>query len=116
MQPDDAARLDRLESQVSYLLQHLGISGDVAAVPGGSASDLFATPASGYAAMPMTGPAGSIPAATIPPELIADIQSGKLIQAIKKYRQLTGLGLKESKDVIDAMARDLGVLRRRGRR
>lgn len=34
---------------------------------------------------------------------------GRAIEAIKAYRESTGLGLKESKDAIDAVRRTLGV-------
>ncbi|MFC7484377.1 ribosomal protein L7/L12 [Luedemannella flava] len=30
-------------------------------------------------------------------------RQGKLIEAIKTYRQLTGLGLKEAKDAVDLL-------------
>ncbi|HEV3234131.1 MAG: ribosomal protein L7/L12 [Candidatus Dormiibacterota bacterium] len=36
------------------------------------------------------------------PEIIALIRSGSKIMAIKEYRELTGLGLADAKDVIDA--------------
>jgi ribosomal protein L7/L12 len=113
MQPEDTERIDRLERQVRYLLEHLGISAEVAAGGSGPASGL---PADGFGSAPAgydAGPVGYASGGTVPPQLIADIQNGKLIQAIKMYRQLTGLGLKEAKDAVDAMARDMGVLRRR---
>lgn len=37
------------------------------------------------------------------PELKAHLSAGRLIDAIKRYRELTGLGLKESKDAIEAL-------------
>jgi ribosomal protein L7/L12 len=77
MQPDDQERLARLESQVNYLLRYLGVDADAAADD------------------------------AIPPQVAALIQQGKLIQAIKVYRRMTGLGLKEAKDAVDAMARAL---------
>ena len=36
-------------------------------------------------------------------EIRQEIDAGRLIQAIKLYRQVTGLGLKESKDAVEAM-------------
>lgn len=36
-------------------------------------------------------------------ELRGHVSAGRLIDAIKRYRELTGLGLKESKDAIEAL-------------
>ncbi|MEH6450421.1 MAG: ribosomal protein L7/L12 [Oleispira sp.] len=38
------------------------------------------------------------------PEVIAEIQSGKKISAIKTLRRLRGIGLKEAKEMIDLYA------------
>jgi ATP-dependent Clp protease ATP-binding subunit ClpA len=38
------------------------------------------------------------------------IRSGQTIEAIKVYRQQTGLGLKDAKDAVDAIARELAKL------
>ncbi len=40
-------------------------------------------------------------------EISKDIIQGRKIDAIKAYREVTGLGLKESKDAIEAITRDL---------
>jgi len=40
-------------------------------------------------------------------DILQMIKDGKKIQAVKMYRQLHNLGLKEAKDAVDAMARDL---------
>lgn len=40
----------------------------------------------------------------------AEIYAGRKIQAIKLHRKATGLGLKESKDAIEAMTDDLRTL------
>ena len=40
----------------------------------------------------------------LPPEVLAEIQAGRKIEAIKLLRQKTGLGLKESKDLVDGVA------------
>jgi ribosomal protein L7/L12 len=53
-----------------------------------------------------TGAATSGPAAD--PEVLAAIASGELIAAIKRYRDLTGAGLKEAKDAVEAMAGRVG--------
>jgi ribosomal protein L7/L12 len=37
------------------------------------------------------------------PRLIELLQAGKEIQAIKLYRELTGVGLAEAKDAVDGM-------------
>ena len=39
------------------------------------------------------------------PELRRHLASDQLILAIKRYRELTGLGLKESKDAVEALRR-----------
>jgi hypothetical protein len=70
-------RIRRLEEQVDHLYRHLGLS-----APG------LGTPPGG---------------------LDADIQqlvnSGKKINAIKLYRERTGVGLAEAKDAIEAFER-----------
>lgn len=56
---------------------------------------------------------GQLDAAGIPSDPIADpaivdaIHSGNLIVAIKLYRERTGMGLKEAKDAVEAIARGL---------
>lgn len=35
------------------------------------------------------------------------LERGKKIEAVKRYREMTGLGLKESKDAVDAMERQI---------
>jgi ribosomal protein L7/L12 len=39
----------------------------------------------------------------ISPEMIALVRRGKKIEAIKRYRQETGVGLKEAKEFIDSL-------------
>jgi ribosomal protein L7/L12 len=44
---------------------------------------------------------------TVPPDVVALVEQGRMIQAIKRYRALNdGLGLKEAKDIVDAVAID----------
>lgn len=48
-------------------------------------------------------PAGSPSDPTSDPEVRALVAQGKTIQAIKRIRELSGLGLKEAKDLVDRM-------------
>ena len=82
---DDDARLDRIEAQLWKISQHLGI--DCPPMPGATVA------ASG------TNNAG------MPEDVVALWRAGKKIEAIKRYRELTGLGLKESKDACEAIDR-----------
>lgn len=54
---------------------------------------------------PRTGPEHE--AAIADPELLTLLEQKQLIAAIKRYRKLTGSGLKESKDAVDALQRRL---------
>jgi large subunit ribosomal protein L7/L12 len=92
--PDDAERINRLERQVRYLLRYAGLDPEIAAAD--------------YEAF-----GAGLPSAAASPEIVALVRDGKPIQAIKMYRQMTGAGLKESKDVIDGLRIDLGLARRR---
>jgi len=58
-----------------------------------------------WEAPPQTGAAHE--AAIADPQLLAFIQQKQLIDAIKRYRELTGVGLKESKDAVEALDRSL---------
>ena len=68
-------RIRRLEEQVAFLYQHLGL-----------------TPSR----------AGDV---STDAELIALINDGRKINAIKRYRDLTGLGLAEAKDAVEQIER-----------
>ena len=54
---------------------------------------------------PRTGPEHE--AAIADPQLLSLLQQKQLIPAIKRYRELTGAGLKESKDAVEALQRSL---------
>ncbi len=113
MDPYERARIDRLERQVAYLLNHLEIDPGVAAGQAGSAfgsasdstfasaSDVFGAPA----ATPQPSAFGPPAEPAYPPGLIAAVDGGKLIVAVKIYREWTGLGLREAKLAVDALAR-----------
>ena len=46
-------------------------------------------------------------AAIADPEVLSLVNQKQLIAAIKRYRELTGAGLKESKDAVEALQRSL---------
>jgi ribosomal protein L7/L12 len=45
------------------------------------------------------------------PDVVQLLEQGKKIQAVKVYRERTGLGLPEAKDVVDRIARKRGLER-----
>lgn len=66
-------RVEALERQVAFLTRHLGLAGAPVA-PGQPPADVL--------------------------ELK---RAGRVIDAIKRYRELTGLGLREAKDYVDRL-------------
>ena len=69
--------------------------------------ETFEVTAAAPAAMMMGGPAGGGAAAEAEPEkdefdVVLDADGGKKIQVIKVVRELTGLGLKEAKDLVES--------------
>lgn len=76
---DTLIRLHRLEQKVDFLLNELGLTEKAEA-------SLFATPGDSMLA-----------------EVVALLRRNRKIEAIKLYREQTGVGLKEAKDVIDKM-------------
>jgi len=88
-------RLERLESALASL------QGQVAALTTGAVAAGGAVP---YAGNPTTVSDGALPAGG---EWLAEVrrlkESGKLINAIKLYRERTGVGLKEAKDSVEGM-------------
>lgn len=80
--PDHSAQLDRIERKLDMLLSGVGLG-------------------VGSAASPSHIPApGDHPRMA---EVRALVAANRKIEAIKIYREITGLGLKEAKDAIDAM-------------
>jgi len=68
--------------------------------------DTFEVTAAAPAAMMMAGPAAGGAAAEAEPEkdefdVVLESDGGKKIQVIKVVRELTGLGLKEAKDLVE---------------
>ncbi|MEU3457669.1 50S ribosomal protein L7/L12 [Micromonospora sp. NPDC006766] len=69
--------------------------------------ETFEVTAAAPAAMMMAGPAAGGAAAEAEPEkdefdVVLEADGGKKIQVIKVVRELTGLGLKEAKDLVEA--------------
>lgn len=69
--------------------------------------ETFDVTAAAPAAVVAAGPAGAAPEAAAEPEqdefdVVLDGDGGKKIQVIKVVRALTGLGLKEAKDLVEA--------------
>jgi ribosomal protein L7/L12 len=71
--PELMAQVDRIERQVARISANLGIPYDY----------------------PVTS--------ETPPEVVELAQSGKKIAAVKRYRELTGAGLQEAKEAVDAL-------------
>jgi hypothetical protein len=110
--PDPSARTERLERQVAYLLRHLNIDPEAAASePAGFSASFDAQPSYGQpepfggAPQPFGGAPGAPAEPAYPPDLIAALDQGKMINAIKAYRQWTGCGLAEAKQAVEAIAR-----------
>jgi ribosomal protein L7/L12 len=70
-------RLRQLEEQVERLSAQAGLPWSAAMTPSASAG--------------------------VDPEVVALASQGKKIEAIKRYRELTGVGLAEAKDAVDRL-------------
>lgn len=100
--PQDQVDLDHLTDRVAKLeAAVVSLQGQVAALTSGAVAAGGQVP---YAGNPSPVSDGTLPASG---EWMAEVhalkQSGNLIQAIKVYREHTGLGLKESKDAVEAL-------------
>jgi ribosomal protein L7/L12 len=51
----------------------------------------------------MLAQVGADPQKTVPPGILGLLQAGRKIEAIKAYREATGVGLKEAKEAVEAM-------------
>jgi ribosomal protein L7/L12 len=49
------------------------------------------------------------PVPDVHPMVLQELQQGRKIQAIKAYREATGVGLKEAKDEVEAIGRRYGL-------
>ncbi|CAN5444404.1 hypothetical protein BH10ACT1_BH10ACT1_15570 [soil metagenome] len=78
--PALVARIEALEEQVAYLAHHLGL-----------------TPTS-------PGPGAAAAAGDPMADVVTLVRSGKKIEAIKRYREIYGVGLKEAKQAVERIA------------
>ena len=98
---ETAQRIERLEQQVAILYRHLGLSGREEYLP--------PTPALGAPPFASGGPQDSVPGQAqardprLPAEFYEALANNKKIVAIKLYRGVTGVGLKEAKDYVDSL-------------
>ena len=98
MDLETAQRIERLEFAVGVLCRHLGL--DLEAVLAGHAA---ASPVIADAVPPGYGVDARPGTPVLPPEFYALVRQGKKIQAIKMYRELSDVGLKEAKDFVDGL-------------
>ncbi|GAA5069020.1 ribosomal protein L7/L12 [Nocardia callitridis] len=87
-------KMDAANAKLDLILNHLGIQ-DLSSAQLGATRPPYSSPS----AAPVVSGAGFA-------ELDELLARGKKIQAIKRYRELTGSGLKDAKDAIEARARD----------
>lgn len=76
--PDYSAQLDRIERKLDMLLSNVGVGVSASSAPAPGEHPRMA-------------------------EVRAMVAANQKINAIKIYREITGLGLKEAKDAVDAM-------------
>jgi ribosomal protein L7/L12 len=88
-QKDHAARLERLERKMDLVLRHLGVE-DTQPAPGIQVYSVPAAPA---------------PNGTLASEIVSLLARGQKIEAIKRYREYTGSGLKEARDAVESIER-----------
>lgn len=85
-------KMDRIEQKLDKLLMLMGHAPQ--SVPG---------------AAPYTAPLGDTMIDARFEEVRQSIRRGQKIEAIKRHRELTGMGLKESKDAVEDLERRLGL-------
>jgi hypothetical protein len=95
MDLETAQRIERLEYVVGVLCRHLELDPNLLLGTPSATSVADAVPPGYSAPARPGGPA-------LPAEFYTLISQGKKIKAIKLYRELTGVGLKEAKDFVDS--------------
>ena len=81
------ARVATLEAQVAWLMQTMQNLSSAAPTAGGAGTDRWGRPVD----------------SGLSKEVVRLATSGNKIAAIKLYRELTGVGLREAKDAVDAI-------------
>jgi len=103
MDYETAQRIERLEQQVALLYRHLGLNGQEDYLP---PSPLLPPPSGpGEPQDYVPGSPRSMSSADpgLPAAFYAAMANNRKIQAIKIYREVTGVGLKEAKDYVDSL-------------
>jgi ribosomal protein L7/L12 len=102
-------RLQAVENQLAILSQRMGVpfSQTPAGVMDPAPAGVYYDPDEGVSYDPAVEPTASPFVDTgpggLPPDLVAMARSGKKIQAIKLYREMTGCDLRTAKRVIDSL-------------
>jgi ribosomal protein L7/L12 len=81
----------------------LTVSGDAASIRCPYCSNTVIVPESLRGGAPESAPVQTGPDPAKIQEIVAIARSGNKIEAIKQYRELTGVGLKEAKDTVEAL-------------
>ena len=123
---DESELLRELGKRLDLIEDYLGRLGQVSGFPfapyragqGIGSTDSFGSfgsapasfgPAARFGDMRSSSPSPAVqaqgPGSGVPPELVALARSGKMILAIKHYREMSGLGLKEAKAEVEAAVR-----------
>jgi hypothetical protein len=95
---NDTERIERLERRLDFLIRYLGLN------PADIDSGIGVGAVGPYGPVPTN--LGGMPD-DFPPALYESIRAGKLINAIKIYREVTGASLAEAKSAVDSMARGM---------
>ncbi len=98
-----ALRLQRLDARIALLMEHLELRDDA---PG--AADAFTRiERSVDHLLRNLGLSSADSAPALPPGVLEELEAGRKIEAIKRFRDATGCGLKEAKEAIDELEREL---------
>ncbi len=100
-------RVTQLEIIVTQLVERAGGYVTFAPITQDDPSSSFPAAPASVAPDDAQVPGSAIPG--VPDEVIGAILAGKKIQAIKYYRQFTGVGLQEAKEAVDAFVIQLGM-------
>ena len=92
---DMADRIARIEQFLASSGLQAPTSGSSFAAAGGTGEVFDSVPASFVPPQP----------GVVPDDILLLVRSGKKIQAINEYRKLTGMGLKQAKNIIDQASR-----------